>query len=275
MDQKLKLETPSEQSRLLSNIPTVIPEIIDTNLPMEGSPIEDKLEQNDLSEMAIGEPCNSVERHSKLSGLSHSLDNRTDVAGPKTQVKRRQDGAAFPASVEQLLVYTTSQDKRTSQRKLSQSSSKAKQDDPKTFKELNSDSQNSNPANYCLRQPRNTKSGADIGGRNLRATRNARWMIKEKQTISVANPVKVSVSNKQDTSISAIPVEVVESPEISIWHCVGPYGEKRGPYSMSALKHLSETASCPLELKVWKTGQSETEAIPLSDALKRISQVHR
>ncbi|TKY47339.1 zinc finger CCCH domain-containing protein 44 isoform X1 [Spatholobus suberectus] len=39
---------------------------------------------------------------------------------------------------------------------------------------------------------------------------------------------------------------------------------------MSALKRWSETASLPLEFKVWKTGQSETEAIPLTDALNRI-----
>ena len=118
----------------------------------------------------------------------------------------------------------------------------------------------------------------------------------EKQSISV-----VSTNDKQDTSISTIPVEepksgisnknvivlsdddqpanasdilarikLGENPDISICHCVGPYGKKGGPYSMSTLKHWSESVSYPLEFKVWKTGQDETEAITLTDALNRI-----
>ncbi|TKY47340.1 zinc finger CCCH domain-containing protein 44 isoform X1 [Spatholobus suberectus] len=199
MDQKLKLEVPSEQSRLLNDIPKVIPDIIDTNLSPEGSPRKDKLEQNGLSELASGKTCNSVGCYCKHSGFAHCLNNRTDVAGPKSPVKENQDGTAFPvASVEQLSVNISSQDKGTSQRKLPQSTSKARQDDPEAtlFEEL------SNPANSVLCQ-----SGSGINGRNLSTTRYAKQTIKEKQSISLADPVKVSVDDKQDTSISAIPVE--------------------------------------------------------------------
>ncbi len=62
----------------------------------------------------------------------------------------------------------------------------------------------------------------------------------------------------------------MENPDVSIWHCLGSYGERRGPYSMSVLKLWSESASSPEKFKVWKTGQSEREAIPLSDALRRV-----
>ncbi|KAK7333050.1 hypothetical protein VNO80_29810 [Phaseolus coccineus] len=77
---KLKLETQLEQSRLLNDIPKVIPEIGDTTLSPEGSPRIDKLEQNGLSELASGQTCNSVGHYSKHSGFAHSLNNRTDVA---------------------------------------------------------------------------------------------------------------------------------------------------------------------------------------------------
>ncbi|RDX73550.1 hypothetical protein CR513_46825, partial [Mucuna pruriens] len=436
MDQKLKLETPLEQSRLLNEIPKVIPEIVNTNLSPEGSPRKDKLEQNGLSELAAsGKTCNSVGHNFKQSGFAHCLNLRTDVAvetlaqdvendkgvptlgssqtggekpqsnkelrvytrrnlqkkkvqpiiptqqidsleispenfpavmdkrnalkrngtsdivdfpndkiqgktsgervllkpmelivkkhllqcleltlevytdanwagsiihrsstsGPISPVEENQDGTAFPvASVEQLSVNTASQDKGTSQRKLHQSTSKALQDDPEgTLSE-----ELSNSAKYGLCQPRNIESGSvKKNGRNLSATGYAKQTIKEKQSISV-----VSVIDKQDASILAIPGEeqecsisttnvivlsdddeqkanvadilagrkAVENPEISIWHCVGPYGEKGGPYSMSVLKRWSESASYPLEFKVWKTGQSETEAIPLTDVLDRI-----
>jgi len=81
MDQKLKLETPLEQSRLLNDIPKVIPEIVDNTLSLKASPTKDKLEQNGLSELASGKTCNSAGRHSKHSGFVHCLNNRTDVAG--------------------------------------------------------------------------------------------------------------------------------------------------------------------------------------------------
>jgi len=70
-----------EQSRLLNDIPKVIPEIVDTTLSAEGSPRIDKLEQNGLSELASGQTCNSVGHYSKHSGFSHSLNKRTDIAG--------------------------------------------------------------------------------------------------------------------------------------------------------------------------------------------------
>lgn len=124
------------------------------------------------------------------------------------------------------------------------------------------------------------------------ATLDAEQIIKEKQSISVASV--------KDTCTSAIPVEdkeltiptadvivlsddeqetnvgdissarkVEENPDISIWHCVGSYGQTGGPYTMAALKLWTETSSRASEFKVWKTGQSAAEAMSLTDALKR------
>ncbi|KAL9320212.1 hypothetical protein ACSQ67_012051 [Phaseolus vulgaris] len=90
-DQKLKLETQLEQSRLLNDIPKVIPEIVDTTLSQEGSPRIDKVEQNGLSELASGQTSNSVGHYSKHSGFAHSLNNRTDVAGKMVRSRGRDD----------------------------------------------------------------------------------------------------------------------------------------------------------------------------------------
>lgn len=81
MDQKLKLETPLEQSRLLNDIPNVIPEILDTSLSADGSPREDNLEQSGLSELTSGKNCDSVGHYPKHSSFAHIPDNRPDVAG--------------------------------------------------------------------------------------------------------------------------------------------------------------------------------------------------
>lgn len=199
--------------------------------------------------------------------------------GPKTPVRENQDGTTFlVASVEQLFVNTPSKDKGTSQRKQPQSTSKARQDDTEAtlFEELG------NPANYGLCQ-----SGSGTNGKNLSATMYAEQTMKENLSISVFDPVKVSVNDKQNTSVSNViwlsdddeqeanvagtlsGRKVVENPENSFWHCVAPSGEKRGPFSMAAIKRWSETFPHPVEIKVWKTGQSEREAIPLTDALNR------
>ncbi|XP_027933190.1 uncharacterized protein At5g08430-like isoform X2 [Vigna unguiculata] len=238
LDQRLKLETQFEQSRLLNDMPKVIPEIVGTTLSPDGSPRRDKLEQGGLSELASGQTCNSVGQYSKHIGFAHCLNNRTYAAGPKSPVKENQEGTTFPVAS------TASQYKDTSQRNMPQSStSKA---------------------------------------RNLCVTLDAEQRIKEKQSISVA-----SVNDKQDTCTSAIPVEdkelsnptagvIVlsdddeqENPDISIWHCIGSFGETGGPYTMSALKLWTETSPIPLEFKVWKTGQSATKAISVTDAVKR------
>ncbi|CAJ1960723.1 unnamed protein product [Sphenostylis stenocarpa] len=78
--QKLKLETHVEQSRLLNDMPKVIPEIVDTTRSPDGSPIRDKFEQNGLSELSSGQTCNSVGHYSKHSGFAHCLNSRSDVA---------------------------------------------------------------------------------------------------------------------------------------------------------------------------------------------------
>ncbi|XP_058753713.1 uncharacterized protein LOC131626892 [Vicia villosa] len=72
----MKLESPSEQLRLLSEIPKVISEMVDTR---EDSSKEDKLEQNDLSELAIGENCSSFEQYSIHDSFARCLDKQTNV----------------------------------------------------------------------------------------------------------------------------------------------------------------------------------------------------
>ncbi|XP_022642482.1 uncharacterized protein At5g08430 [Vigna radiata var. radiata] len=114
LDEKLKLETQFEQSRLLNDIPKVIPEIVDATLSPDGSP--DKLEQSGLSELASGLTWNSVGQYSKHIGFAHCLNNTIDAAGPKSPVKEDQEGTTFPVAS------TASQDKDTSQKNMPQSS---------------------------------------------------------------------------------------------------------------------------------------------------------
>ncbi|KAF3440663.1 hypothetical protein FNV43_RR18947 [Rhamnella rubrinervis] len=61
-----------------------------------------------------------------------------------------------------------------------------------------------------------------------------------------------------------------ENPTCAVWHIVGPRGEIMGPYSLSVLKQWSDSSPHKLKSKVWKTGQSQKEAIFLSDAISQV-----
>lgn len=118
-------------------------------------------------------------------------------------------------------------------------------------------------------QPRHTDSGSGFDGRKSDAAMNSEQKIKEKnQSMSGSDIIILSDDNEQEANIQS-QKQTVENPENCIWHCVGPYGEKRGPYSMSLLKRWSEAYPCASKFNVWKTGQSETEAILLTDALRQ------
>lgn len=261
MDRKQKLESPSEQSRLLGEIPEVIPEMVDTNLSPEKSSRKDKVEQIDLPDLVIGETCNSG----------------ADFLGPKTPVKNNQDDTTFPATVVQVSVHTASQEKDTSQN-LIQYTMKSRDDCKHALvKEPNSDHQS---LKCGLPQPSNTISASyDVDCRNLNTNMDANQTVKEIQSVMVADPVKPTVndfivlsdSDEEDVNIKVTSAERkgVVSSDVSIWHCSGIRGGgTKGPFSMSVLKRWSESAtSSPLNYKVWKTGESEREAILLRDAL--------
>ncbi|CAJ2662691.1 unnamed protein product [Trifolium pratense] len=154
---------------------------------------------------------------------------------------------------------------------------------PTLLEESNSDCQTLNPANCGLPQPSNIISDADVECRNQSANMAADQTVKEWQSVSVSVPVKATINDiivLSDTDEEDVNIEVtsagikeVESPDINIWHCSGIYGSRiRRPVSLSALKRWSESefdsSSSHLEFKVWKTGESEREAMSLRDALK-------
>lgn len=59
-------------------------------------------------------------------------------------------------------------------------------------------------------------------------------------------------------------------PECEAWHCLGPLGERKGPFSLPLLKCWSETSPYASLYKVWKTGQCEDKAILLEDAIRQL-----
>nr|XP_012569745.1 kinesin-like protein KIN-5C [Cicer arietinum] len=317
MDRKLKLESPSEQSRLLSEIPKVIPEMVYTNMSPKDSSSKGKLDQNDLPELATGDTCNS-----KHGGFDQCMDKRTDVIvhlllsshsvhaiichfieilstvtaqepntivsvnssivqqlshnskiwklpiscvnfhdlGPKTPVKNNHDGTTYPTSVEQLFVYGASQDKDTSQNELIQYTSKRRDGHLSV-----ADHVKATVNDVVVADPVKVTINDVVEADPVKA------VVSYVVEATVNDVTVLSDSDEEDVNIKNTPAgqKGVENPDVSFWNCSGVYyGETRGPFSMSVLKSWSDSAPSPLEFKVWKTGESEREAIPLRDALR-------
>ncbi|KAK4278095.1 hypothetical protein QN277_015987 [Acacia crassicarpa] len=274
MDRKLLLQTQSEQSRLLNDRPKIIPDVLHIKSSQEpedtpskdkpeATPCKDKLEQNGFPKFAPGEPRTPLGNPS------------TTTAAPETPAGKGQVSRTVSASLEQSSVAAVVQEKCTPPRKQLQSSAEVMQ--VNTTSVLSEQLRLEPPAcnttpKFDLSQPRHFDSGSGCEGRKSDAPMNSEHMIKEKlkkmQTPPVCDMIVLSDDDTQDEN-AQIEKETDENPEILIWHCVSSCGEKRGPFSMSLLKRWSETSSLASEFKVWKTGQSERDAIPLPDALRR------
>ena len=182
-------------------------------------------------------------------------------------MKNNQDDPAFPATVEQLSALAASEDKDDGK--------------PALLKESNSNCQTLNPEKCGLPQSSTTSASDDVVCRNLSTNMDANHTVKERQSVTVSDPVKAIVndvivlsdSDEEDVNskVTSSGRKGVESPDIPIWYCSGFRGcGTRGPFPMTVLKHWSELDStyAPLDFKVWKTGESESEAMLLRDALK-------
>lgn len=59
-----------------------------------------------------------------------------------------------------------------------------------------------------------------------------------------------------------------DDEECLIWHYMDPQGEVQGPFSVELLKRWSSNNYFPPDFMIWKTGQSQREAVLLSDVLR-------
>ncbi|KAL3576347.1 hypothetical protein D5086_021630 [Populus alba] len=91
----------------------------------------------------------------------------------------------------------------------------------------------------------------------------------KKQIAPAADLIVLSDDEKEDASAAASK-QNIQNLNCSIWNCISPNGMKTGPWSMLLLKEWSDSDSCVLKWKVWKSGRSPEDAIFLNDALHQV-----
>lgn len=76
----------------------------------------------------------------------------------------------------------------------------------------------------------------------------------------------VEENEKPSSNKNQIPDDQLEG---LIWHYQDPQGNTRGPFTVTSLKRWNDSDYFPPDFKIWKTGQSSSEAVLLKDILNR------
>lgn len=91
------------------------------------------------------------------------------------------------------------------------------------------------------------------------------------QQVMETQVVEVSDDDKLTKDSTGQHLTLGDHPRRSIWHYVDPQGEVQGPFPLGSLKHWYDANYFPPDFKVWKAGQTQEDAVLLSDLLVQMS----
>ncbi|KAK9110905.1 hypothetical protein Scep_018424 [Stephania cephalantha] len=98
--------------------------------------------------------------------------------------------------------------------------------------------------------------------------KNDRDQVAGERRSPLCEPIDIDDDNNDDNDgDDDLHNEVVEDPTNCVWHYVDPFGDVQGPFSMVMLEKWHGGNYFSPDFKVWKTGQSQEAAILLTDAL--------
>ncbi|XAR69643.1 hypothetical protein NMG60_11001322 [Bertholletia excelsa] len=220
LERKQLLQTPSEQSRLLLEVPEVIGDEIELEAAQEdeinGSP----------------KPVFWTEPHISANDFEANGDLLT------------RKFSSTPAAGFANIITTTDVDC-----------------DLSLTRKVNLDSVNESSSNKELKDadnyPGQFVQEQNIQQMGLETPKDSQTRVDEPVTV-----IELSDDEEDD--------DLGHHARRSEWHYVDPRGNIQGPFSMESLKRWSDTNYFPPDFKVWKTGQSQDEAVLLSDMILRI-----
>ncbi|KAL6213816.1 hypothetical protein ACLB2K_013255 [Fragaria x ananassa] len=284
MTKKLLIETPSEQSRLLNEIPEVIAAIEKCDPISEYSPSQDKQGYDGFSESATRESPQTPGT-ALANGTSWRTNDRTELAGSLLHQERDLEGAVAkhkrkqaPSNFEQSA--STDGSLLHQERGLEGAAAKHK-------KQARSDFERSSSIDGSKGDhERDLADAKDIPKKKVPTINNCSQSpcIPSGQAAELVKPEVArlermnsdSTSEGKVTELSDDDEEVkvsVTAPAVEIqgsdsWYCMSPLGEIRGPYKLSLLKLWNVSSGKELRYKVWREGQSKGKAIFLNDAIQ-------
>ncbi|XVE94221.1 hypothetical protein REPUB_Repub01dG0263100 [Reevesia pubescens] len=250
---------PSEQSRLIHEIPEVVADVAEPEPASEDSPREDKEEHKASSESALRSVSTIRTSILENNGVSCCQNDGKDAAEGK-----QRDVKAFISDnhcYHSELIATRVEGDQTQRNQFFQEVRRGCPEIsvPQLLPQKSSDGQT-----ITVYQE---KQRSDAAGEKLNQVADIGEHVKVENQVEV---IDLSDEEIQDARV-AVSQQTFEDPDCSIWYCIGPRGNIKGPYSMNVLKRWSESSIFgQSQYKVLKSGQRPEEAELLTDAIKKI-----
>ncbi|KAK9928958.1 hypothetical protein M0R45_026072 [Rubus argutus] len=251
MNKKLLLETPSEQSRLLNEVPEVIAAIETCDPMLEYSPSQDKQGYDGSSSVPRESP--QTPSIALVNGTSWHANGRTDPAGSPVDQERDLEGSAA---------------KRRRMQAPSNFEQSSTRDGSHGDHERDLKSAGDIPRRKKLPTIHNcTQSPFIPSGQAAELVEPKAARLERMNRESTSEDKVIELSDDDEDVKVAVAAPALEIPGSDLWYCMSPLGQMRGPYKLSLLKQWNVSNGNELRYKVWRVGQSKDKAILLTDAL--------
>ncbi|XP_008361679.1 uncharacterized protein At5g08430-like isoform X2 [Malus sylvestris] len=292
LDKKLLLEKPSEQFRLINEVPEVIADVEKLEPTPENSLSQDQTEHDGSPESAPRARWSSQTPRTGLANRTVYYEKGgtdpsekfkpTPESSPR---KDKQECDGFPDSAFKgscptpntnlasgtLCLPNGGTDPAEVRGGIRQKEHQFVQVKNKSHKVLFSEEFIKKPLDFAsqgkpdidLQEPHHFSSGVDI-------KRQSEECVEQKlKNESTSKAELIELSDDDEDVHDEVKAPASEDPDSALWHCMSPLGETRGPYKMSLLRQWNNSSCRPLKFKVWKEGQSEEEAVFLDDAVRQ------
>ncbi|XVE67506.1 hypothetical protein DITRI_Ditri08aG0166500 [Diplodiscus trichospermus] len=251
--------TPSEQSRLIHEIPEVVVDVAEPQPASENSPKEDKEEHIASLKSALRSGSRIQKSVLENNGVSYCQNDGMNAAEAK-----KEDVKAFISDIHchhAKFIATRVEGDETERNQFCQ---EVKQSCPGT-----------SVSQLLLQQSRDgqaktvyqEKQHSDAAGEKLDQPLDIVELVKEENQIEV---IELSDNDEMQDDRVAVNHQAFEDLDDLKWYCISPQGNIRGPYSMRVLKEWHKSSCGELPFKVLKSGQRPEEAVLLTDAIRKI-----
>ncbi|WKA00483.1 hypothetical protein VitviT2T_018832 [Vitis vinifera] len=297
LDRKQLLMSSTEQSRLLNEVPKAIPDIEELEPASGDSSADDKQVDNGSprtiliettktpSDKLKGKGYGDISNKSSASGIigsgsgSDEDGNKEATDGNASQKDNEGDGNNKEHSADEIVGSDSASD-INGKGKTTIGNTDTKVDEEK---QQLSEASEAAGSEELFQQCQQSQIITPVGRSDLILQKMSRQMTScfagEKQMAPVAEFIELSDDDDDDdeddndgrkTPEAAKQKQTQSAPECEAWHCVGPLGERKGPFSLPLLKRWSDSSPYASKYKVWKTGQCEDKAILLGDAIRQL-----
>ncbi|XP_011087639.1 uncharacterized protein At5g08430 [Sesamum indicum] len=247
LEKKKKLQTPSEQLRLLENVPTVIPDLSELDSNAEDIMNDMKTDENAPKSIL---QCNSTIPSDRLQNNRTTEEKAKAHHGHASHPERKQPLPVSERSASTQLLHGGAPNSELKHGNL-------------THRDLV----------QLTSEEKTNKSEAEQSSLKSQDMHNEKATRKTGQGASKTEVIELLSDNDNANSskvTSVLDNQETNDPERQKWCIQGPCGEQ-DKCTLSVLKRWSETSSYASKFKVWKEDESEEDAVWLPEAINSAS----